>query len=303
MKQTAVKPKSNIAAGGFSLIELLVVIAIIALLAAIIFPVFATVRENGRQKTSLSNLHDISTKLEQYRLDHKTYPHSLFGEALPDTYPTIGATYAAMDKAYDVAQAADAANVANPVPGYQSAVDQYFDGLYPEYIRDVNAFTDGNNPNNDYTKVHSSDTIFLNTDGSIQTKTVAFYTSDAYDSSPLILGTNKTDPNTYVTRYSSSWTGITSDGSPATGLTAKSPSEQPADVYKRQLRWQNPPSSTYVASTSYHVPYANKVLVLWESGSAKAVDASVFLNAAGGSDSVATPTGAVSAANFWQIKP
>jgi prepilin-type N-terminal cleavage/methylation domain-containing protein len=40
----------------FTLIELLVVIAIIAVLAAILFPVFASVREKGRRATCLSNL-------------------------------------------------------------------------------------------------------------------------------------------------------------------------------------------------------------------------------------------------------
>jgi len=43
-------------ARGFTLIELLVVIAIIAILAAILFPVFAKAREKARQITCMSNL-------------------------------------------------------------------------------------------------------------------------------------------------------------------------------------------------------------------------------------------------------
>ena len=43
-------------AAGFTLIELLVVIAIIAILAAILFPVFAQAREKGRQASCSSNL-------------------------------------------------------------------------------------------------------------------------------------------------------------------------------------------------------------------------------------------------------
>jgi prepilin-type N-terminal cleavage/methylation domain-containing protein len=48
-------------AHGFTLIELLVVIAIIAILAAILFPVFAQARAKARQATCLSNLKQIGT--------------------------------------------------------------------------------------------------------------------------------------------------------------------------------------------------------------------------------------------------
>ncbi|HXI17583.1 MAG TPA: prepilin-type N-terminal cleavage/methylation domain-containing protein, partial [Chloroflexota bacterium] len=44
---------------GFTLIELLVVIAIIAILAAILFPVFARARENGRRASCQSNMKQI----------------------------------------------------------------------------------------------------------------------------------------------------------------------------------------------------------------------------------------------------
>ncbi len=47
---------------GFTLIELLVVIAIIAILAAILFPVFAVARESARQSTCLSNARQIGAR-------------------------------------------------------------------------------------------------------------------------------------------------------------------------------------------------------------------------------------------------
>lgn len=60
---------------GFTLIELLVVIAIIAILAAILFPVFAQAREKARQSTCMSNLKQIGLATMQYIQDYdETYP-------------------------------------------------------------------------------------------------------------------------------------------------------------------------------------------------------------------------------------
>lgn len=55
---------------GFTLIELLVVIAIIAILAAILFPVFARARENARRASCQSNLKQISLGVIQYMQDY-----------------------------------------------------------------------------------------------------------------------------------------------------------------------------------------------------------------------------------------
>jgi prepilin-type N-terminal cleavage/methylation domain-containing protein len=60
---------------GFTLIELLVVIAIIAILAAILFPVFARAREKARQTTCTSNQRQIAVGLSMYAQDHDNkYP-------------------------------------------------------------------------------------------------------------------------------------------------------------------------------------------------------------------------------------
>ncbi len=55
---------------GFTLIELLVVIAIIAILAAILFPVFARAREKARQTSCLSNLKQIALGVQMYVDDY-----------------------------------------------------------------------------------------------------------------------------------------------------------------------------------------------------------------------------------------
>jgi prepilin-type N-terminal cleavage/methylation domain-containing protein/prepilin-type processing-associated H-X9-DG protein len=63
---------------GFTLIELLVVIAIIAILAAILFPVFAKAREKARQSSCLSNLKQIALATLQYVQDYdETFPFYL----------------------------------------------------------------------------------------------------------------------------------------------------------------------------------------------------------------------------------
>jgi len=108
---------------GFTLIELLVVIAIIAILAAILFPVFAKVRAQARKISCLSNAKQIGLGVMQYVQDNdETFPYS-------DWFNNRGCTLGA--------------------PGCgkfrSNGIFTYADGIYP-YVKSMAAYTCPNHP-------------------------------------------------------------------------------------------------------------------------------------------------------------
>ncbi|HEY3298794.1 MAG TPA: DUF1559 domain-containing protein [Armatimonadota bacterium] len=85
---------------GFTLIELLVVIAIIAILAAILFPVFAKAREKARQTSCLANVKQLGLSLIMYMSDYdQTYPNN---DGLVNSSGAYTGTRVLNDKSSDI---------------------------------------------------------------------------------------------------------------------------------------------------------------------------------------------------------
>lgn len=218
----------------FTLIELLVVIAIIAIIAAILFPVFAKVREKARQTTVIANFDKIQRGLGEFQLDYHRYPPAIYGYALP-----------------------------RQVMGTKPTTHGAPNGLYPQFIGDVGVFQDPDNKDNDKPGDTVSVTVnSLNSDGTITTRMQNFYKADAFDVNPQVSTDGQSLTTTYLPRYQTSWTGVGTADATAAGANAG-----------RQLRLPNPPGDTFVTLTTYHVP-SGAVLVLWQTGSAKTLDVS-----------------------------
>jgi prepilin-type N-terminal cleavage/methylation domain-containing protein/prepilin-type processing-associated H-X9-DG protein len=111
---------------GFTLIELLVVIAIIAVIAAILFPVFAGVREKARQSSCASNLRQIGTALAMYAQDHdETMPADVV------TTPVNGGNDPGMPFDRQIIQyVKNDAVFACPSDGVPRKIDYAWDGRY-----------------------------------------------------------------------------------------------------------------------------------------------------------------------------
>lgn len=189
----------------FSLIELLVVIAIIAVLAAILFPVFARMRGGVHEATCISNMHDIAQKLFAYKQDHgDEYPPMLLGYVeRQDGLPWQNG---------------------DPTPVDANQIKNGF--LYPAYINDIEKFRCPVSPNKVKNAVVAptyvgpsmgySGTPMFNTNpasklgfpfpkvpATFDGKPIAYYAVDAYDMTSL-----PGQPGAYEVTYNRDWTGV-----------------------------------------------------------------------------------------------
>jgi len=115
---------------GFTLIELLVVIAIIAILAAILFPVFARARENARRASCQSNLKQIGLGIIQYAQDYdEKYPYAdWWGPFPPGQLKPIGWANRVQPylKSLQVFGCPSDPNALKPMWGNTSGADGYY---------------------------------------------------------------------------------------------------------------------------------------------------------------------------------
>jgi len=140
---------------GFTLIELLVVIAIIAILAAILFPVFAKVREKARQTSCLSNEKQIGLALMQYVQDFdEKYPAREYNNDSSKTWRVVVFPYVKAKGVFACPSNPSAAN--NGYDGYPISYggnynsapyfNQDWGNMYPGGINGTGVFGDWDAP-------------------------------------------------------------------------------------------------------------------------------------------------------------
>jgi len=258
------------------MIELLTVIAIIAILAALVFPVFNRVRENVRQNTCMDNLRSIDESLKLYHEDNAKYPAALFGFAQfvgsggnkefcssGQALPMDQVSYRPLmeDKKASQKYMKDKGVFVCPDSPHNNPADITSTVYFP-IIPEV--------PGRDQQAVFYSPTIrhaagedrFTcgGADAPANTPAV-FYQYDSYDTAPRVdkdgrqvMGSDG-QPITEL-HYSPDWTGLVDD-----------PNDPP-----NQMKFPTPPEDTTVATwCSYHAPSAGQAIVLFLNGHAKTV--------------------------------
>lgn len=231
---------------GFTLIEMLTTIAIIAVLAAILFPVFNRARESARQASCMSNMHQIYVATNLYKQDYGEYPMLLLGVAEnPDGTPFTGS--------------------GTPVPAAQ--MTRSF--LYPRFVKSIETFRCPNNPNNNQVKPVNA--VFPGTAGFSGTVSngqagiqyhnlgsgapLFFYAYDSYDITSVPGGAT----GSVQLAYARDWTGVT-------GRQDK----------PNQLKYRNPPADyTILTACNYHVTVggSDRCPIVTLAGVAKTLDA------------------------------
>ncbi len=286
---------------GFTLIELLVVIAIIAILAAILFPVFGRVREQVRQSQCMTQMHQIDVAVKQFYEDNGKYPASLYGFAeirhsanqLPSFVTATGSNLQSTSQMYykplfnkqkllndnAIFLCPDTRDKTQAGPGGTATTQLVTNAVYPS----MSGIQSGNYTwtlfmwrNLGRDRLINGIAEFNNYNG----KSVYFYKADNYDVQPKPNATLD-GPDTsgaYEVHYALDWTGTSSD---PTGAAIKA--ENAKGIYTNQLKYGRlcDDSHTVVTWCSDHLLNAgsDKVILLTLGGATKAVDKKTFYNA------------------------
>lgn len=270
---------------GFTLVELLTVIAIIAILTAIILPVFGLVRENTRRAASISNMQQTYAGLKQYELDNRRYPDFLYGPAIKangsDCMTGTGANKnllvmaGAGDTACSMEQVAQKglSGGAYLMPDGMTK-SSFYGALYPEYVKDLAVFHAPNNTIADVTTDTQIATVTTRlvpkTDIATNAKeAVSYYKYDSYDANQALKPDGSPDPATWKTRYTRQWVPIVDQKVDPTTFNSS--------PYKNQLLFVSPGTDTAISMDTYSAA-KGKVIVLWLSGQAKVLDTAKLKN-------------------------
>ncbi len=285
---------------GFTLIELLVVIAIIGILAAIIFPVYAQVKDSANRNSDMSNLNSIRTALQLYKADQGAYPPQLLGYVtlyqsgpnMGNVIPAnqlVGALYPKRVDSIQTFRPAyltgnDAQFTATTTAVWPTVEDAYFGQTDPSQCAQVATFGP---------QARCAQQEFRPKDGAVSTtvdagtgltvlgagysNVVNFYSVSGYETALV----KSPAGSLRELRYAPFWTGFGLDG--GSGYDEV-----------RQLGYNEPPETTVVTWDSYFRNYdstntpvssGKRDIVLFESGAARPFDSLVVYNLA------------------WQVKP
>jgi len=281
---------------GFTLIELLVVIAIIAILAAIIFPVFSRVKDSAYRSSDLSNMNAIRTALQLYRQDQGGYPPQLLGyvssyEGLPN--PTSGSDVVPANSIVGALYPKRISSLDTLRPAYDrvSAGQQYTMFTPAHWPNKV----DGSNANNpgSYQRYGPTDTYgtlqsnlvqrCFNPGGGAAPYDVAnyYYTISGYDVASVPAQPGAAVP--YEIHYAPFWSGYTVAADPCNPIAGQETGNSLDDP--RQLGYYDPPEAMVVTWDANfrdydggEVQHTRKDIVLFLGGSAKPYD-SAFMSA------------------------
>ncbi|MDO8588164.1 MAG: type II secretion system protein [Armatimonadota bacterium] len=222
---------------GFTILELLTVVAIVAILVAMVFPLFKSAKQNIRKTACIANLHTIASALQQYRLDNSAYPACLLGYYTPN----------------------------QPMDSCKSA------SLYPEYVRSIDDFTC---PAISSGSVDDPVTVTVpaTVSGSYlpppcrtpqgDTWTLQYYRGDSYSWTDFT-GSSGGALITYLLTWANTQDLV---GSYTLSDPPPDPEKELRD-FGRQLRFKTPDSTTVVTWCANHRTGSDTILVLFLDGS------------------------------------